>query len=100
MKEKLKNIESSYEDLIDEDGEVRTPSDFSKIKFMRVKDVFPELAEYSRQRKAGRPPVEAPKKSKTFKLSQDVIEAIVQSGKGYNARVEKVLRESLAAGKI
>lgn len=86
--------------FIDEDGEVTFPEDLSHIRFIPLKDVFPELAEYSRKRRAGRPPVEAPKKSKTFKLSQDLIEAIVKSGKGYNARVEKVLRDGLVDGKI
>lgn len=86
--------------LIDDDGEVRPLSYNDNVRFSMLKDSFPELAAYSAKRKAGRPKVDAPKKSKSFKLSQDLIEAIVASGKGYNARVEAMLREGLAQGKI
>ncbi len=40
----------------------------------------------------GRPRVEHPKKIQSFKLSPDVIDAIKSSGKGFNGRVEAVLR--------
>jgi len=43
-------------------------------------------------RKAGRPTVVKPKKITTFKLSQEVIEAIKATGRGYNARVDAALR--------
>lgn len=63
------------------------------------KEGFPEA--YNDWKKSrGRPKVASPKKIKSFKLSQDVIEAIVTSGKGYNARVENVLRNAINAGQI
>lgn len=65
-----------------------------------LRDVFPELAEYAEKRKRGRPPVAAPKRVKSFKLSPALIEAIVKSGKGYNARVERVLRHAVEKGLI
>ena len=46
----------------------------------------------------GRPRVAKPKKLKSFKLAQDVIDAIVASGKAYNARVEAVLRTAFVGG--
>lgn len=63
------------------------------------KEGFPEA--YKDWKKTrGRPKVASPKKIKSFKLSQDVIEAIVTSGKGYNARVEAVLRNAIISGQI
>jgi uncharacterized protein (DUF4415 family) len=40
----------------------------------------------------GRPPVETPKKHIGFRLAAAGVRA---TGKGYNARVEKVLRDAL-----
>lgn len=52
------------------------------------------------RRASGRPKAEAPKVHVGFRLAADVVEGIKQTGKGYNARVEDVLREALAAGKL
>ncbi len=41
----------------------------------------------------GRPKSESPKVRVGFRLSADLVEKIRASGKGYNVRVEKVLRE-------
>jgi uncharacterized protein (DUF4415 family) len=48
----------------------------------------------------GRPPVETPKVHIGFRLAADVVEGVKATGKGYNARVEKVLREALAQGRF
>ena len=48
----------------------------------------------------GRPPVESPKIHIGFRLAADVVKGIRATGSGYNARVEKVLREALAKGKL
>jgi uncharacterized protein (DUF4415 family) len=42
----------------------------------------------------GRPRVSEPKKLQSFKLSQEVIAAVKASGRGFNARVEAVLRSA------
>jgi uncharacterized protein (DUF4415 family) len=42
--------------------------------------------------------VVTPKVHIGFRLATDVVEGIRATGKGYNARVEKVLREALAKG--
>jgi uncharacterized protein (DUF4415 family) len=62
------------------------------------KEVFPDL--YREWKKMGRPPVAAPKIHIGFRLAADVVSAIRASGRGYNARVEKVLRDALAKGKL
>jgi uncharacterized protein (DUF4415 family) len=51
-------------------------------------------------RRIGRPPVDDPKVHVGFRLARDVVDGIRATGKGYNARVEKVLREALADGRL
>jgi uncharacterized protein (DUF4415 family) len=51
-------------------------------------------------KRVGRPPAETPKVQIGFRLSPDVVERIRASGPGYNARVEEVLREAIANGRI
>ncbi len=76
-----------------------TKEDFKKAK--KFKELPKSLqAGLLSLKKRGRPPVAAPKKVKTFKLSPDLIDKIITSGKGYNARVEQALREAVSAGKI
>ena len=48
----------------------------------------------------GRPRVESPKVHIGFRLAADVVEGVRATGKGYNARVEKVLCEALAKGEL
>ncbi|MBV8525457.1 MAG: BrnA antitoxin family protein [Acetobacteraceae bacterium] len=62
------------------------------------KEVFPR--QYKAWKKMGRPPVESPKIHIGFRLAADVVKGIRATGRGYNARVEKVLREALAKGKL
>jgi len=62
-------------------------------------EVFPELYA-SWQRTRGRPPIENPKKHISFRLPPDLVDGIRASGAGYNGRVEQVLREALASGKL
>ena len=82
--------------LTDKDGEVRELSaeDFREMK--PVRDVMPELvgamAEF--RKKLGRPKIAEPKVHIGFRLAPDVVESIRASGPGYNARVERVLREA------
>jgi uncharacterized protein (DUF4415 family) len=73
-----------------------TEEDFAKAK--PFKEVFPE--QYERWKARGRPKLEAPKKHIGFRLAADVVNGIKASGRGYNARVEKVLRDALARGEL
>ncbi len=73
-----------------------TDKDFARAKPFEA--VFPE--QYKTWKKMGRPKVERPKIHIGFRLAADVVDAVRATGKGYNARVEKVLRDALAQGKL
>ncbi len=73
-----------------------TEEDFARAR--SFKEVFPE--QYAAWKRRGRPPVASPKRHIGFRLAADVVEGIRATGKGYNARVEKVLREALAKGRL
>ena len=48
----------------------------------------------------GRPKVVRPKAYIGFRFAADIVDSVKASGKGYNGRVEKVLRDALARGLI
>jgi len=73
----------------DEDAPEWTEAMFREAK--PLKEVFPAMYA-SWQKTRGRPKVDKHKKITTFKLSQEVIDAIKATGKGYNARVDAALR--------
>lgn len=50
--------------------------------------------------KRGRPVSAAPKQMIAFRFSPDLVNAIKAVGKGYNVRVEKVLRDAVRKGLI
>lgn len=81
-----------------EDGEVRelTDADFKRMKPLREIDLA--VVEAARNR-GGRPKAEAPKVHIGFCLAADIVSAIKATGKGYAARVERVLRDALEPGK-
>jgi len=91
-------------------NELKTPlADFdenpewTKEKFARAKpfkEVFPEQHASWKKNKGGRSPVESPKVHIGFRLAADVVTGVRATGPGYNARVEKVLREALAKGEL
>jgi uncharacterized protein (DUF4415 family) len=81
---------------IDDENPEWTEAHFAKAK--PFKEVLPEV--YEAWKKRGRPRVEAPKRHIGFRLAADVVEGIRATGRGYNARVEKVLREALAKGEL
>ena len=61
-------------------------------------EVFPKQSKALK--KGGRPPVAQPKLHIGFRLAADVVQGVRATGPGYNARVEKVLREALAKGEV
>ena len=89
------------ERLVDDDGEVRELTDADLAEFRPIQEVDPGmLAAVAEFRRRGRPPVDSPKVRIGLRLAPDVVRGIRASGRGYNARVEKVLREALAEGKL
>ncbi len=88
--------------LTDNEGEVRelTAEDFRRMR--PVADVDPGMIEAMRhlRNRVGRPKLETPKVHIGFRLAAPVVAGIKATGRGYNSRVESVLREALAAGKL
>ena len=73
-----------------------TAEDFARAR--PFKEIFPE--QYKAWKRMGRPPVESPKVHISFRLARDVVDGIRATGEGYNARVEKVLRDALKRGEL
>ena len=85
--------------MLDEDSPEWTAEDFARAR--PIQEVDPGmLKSVATTRKRGRPMVESPKLRVGFRLAADVVLGIRATGPGYNARVEKVLREALAEGKL
>lgn len=88
-------------DISQEDWESVDVPEATDAEFARARpfsEVFP--TQYKDWKKTGRPPVAAPKIHIGFRLAADVVIAIRATGRGYNARVEKVLRDALAKGEL
>ena len=87
--------------LTDKDGEVRELAAADMKHFWPIQETDPGMLEaVAHYRKRGRPPVEKPKMRIGFRLAADVVAGVRASGRGFNARVEKVLRDALANGKL
>ena len=85
-------------DLItDDENPEWTEADFARAKPFR--DVFPAQFE-AWKRHRGRPKVDAPKVMMGFRLAADLAAGIKAIGKGYNARVEKLLRDAIDEGRL
>jgi uncharacterized DUF497 family protein len=85
--------------VLDDDNPEWTAEDFARAR--PIQETDPGMLEaVAAFRRRGRPPVERPKKRMGFRLAADVVDGIRATGRGYNARVEKVLREALAQGKL
>ena len=80
-----------------DDNPELTDADFARAR--PFTETFPDLARQLRAQ-GGRPRLARPKVHVGFRLAADVVEGIKATGKGYNARVERVLREALAQGKL
>ena len=81
----------------DDDNPEWTKEDFAQAR--PFKEVFPAQHQAWKNR-GGRPRAERPKVHVGFRLAADIVEGIRASGKGYNARVEQVLQDALADGKL
>jgi uncharacterized protein (DUF4415 family) len=68
-----------------------TDEDFARAR--PFPEVFPELME-SINRSRGRPKLDAPKKLVTLRLDQDVIEKFRATGRGWQSRINEVLKHA------
>jgi len=70
--------------------------------FRPIREVDPGMVDAAEQfRRRGRPAIgDTPKLHIGFRLAADLVHAIRATGRGYNARVERVLREALAKGEL
>lgn len=85
--------------MSERDKDIPELSNEDFVRAKPFKEVFP-AAHQTWKNRGGRPPVERPKVHVGFRLAADVVEGIKATGKGYNARVERVLREALAKGEL
>jgi uncharacterized protein (DUF4415 family) len=82
----------------DEENPEWTEEDFARARPFR--EVFPEQFASWQKKRLGRPPAENRKVHISFRLAGDVVDAIRKSGRGYNSRVERVLRAALERGEL
>jgi len=54
----------------------------------------------ARQKHTGRPPVANPKRPTTIRLSPEVIDAFRATGRGWQARIDALLREAVEQGRV
>ncbi len=86
---------SELDPLTDEDGEVRelTAADFARAKPISY---FPELAEAMRRARGERGPQIAPVKQRVgLRLDADVLARFRASGRGWQARINDILKQHL-----
>jgi len=78
----------------DPDNPEWTEEDFKRARPFR--EVFPELLEKIEEmrRSRGRPKLETPKKLVSLRLDQDVIEKFRATGKGWQSRINDVLKRA------
>ncbi|MBA8902869.1 BrnA antitoxin family protein [Phyllobacterium sp. P30BS-XVII] len=87
-------VDDATGELIGPDPEIERPlTDEELTRARPFKDVFPELYE-SIQRARGRPPVDTPKKQITLRVDQDVIAKFKATGKGWQSRINEVLKQA------
>jgi uncharacterized protein (DUF4415 family) len=82
----------------DDDNPEWTPEDFAKAR--PAADVLPEfIGEKATQellhRSRGRPPKAERKVNQTLRLDPDVLEAFRQEGRGWQARINEILRANM-----
>jgi len=80
-----------------------TKKEFQSMKWLHGLDGLAQILgeeSVAPLRMRGRPPVASPKKRITLRLDDKIISALHAIGKGYNARVEKLLLKAIEQGKL
>ena len=88
-------VDDASGDLIGPDPAIERPlTDAEAARLRPLAEVLPELAE-SIKRGRGRPPVDTPKKQVTLRIDAEVLERLRSSGKGWQGRVNEVLKKAV-----
>lgn len=75
-----------------------TDEDFARAKPFR--EVHPEFYAVWEKNRGGRPRVENPKLHLGVRMAADVVNGLRATGRGYSVRLENLIREALAQGKL
>jgi uncharacterized protein (DUF4415 family) len=87
-------VDDKTGDLIGPDPELERPrTDEELSKFKPFAEVHPDLYE-SIKRARGRPPVASPRRQISIRLDPDVIEKFKATGKGWQNRINEVLKQA------
>jgi len=88
-------VDNATGELIGPDPEIERPlKDNESAEARPFAEVLPELAE-SIRRGRGRPPLDRPKKQVTLRLDADVLDRLRSSGRGWQKRVNEVLKKAV-----
>jgi uncharacterized protein (DUF4415 family) len=88
-------VEDRTGELIGPDPEIERPRNNEELaRMVPFEEALPDLAE-SIRRGRGRPPKESPKMQVTLRLDADVLERLRSSGKGWQGRVNDVLKKAV-----
>ena len=82
---------------IDEENPELTDEAVARARPFR--ELHPEFYE-GWKNKGGRPPIENPKTVLAVRMAADLVSGVKATGRGYNGRLEKLIREALASGKL
>lgn len=85
--------EAAIQRRIAADPDAAEASDEALAQARPFAAAFPELAD-SIRRARGRPPVEKPRRHVSLRLDPDVLEKFKATGKGWQSRINDVLRDA------
>jgi len=86
--------EARIQRLIADDPDASEASDEQLAQAKPFVEAFPQFAEAVR-RARGRPPVDSPRQQVSLRLDPDVIEAYRRTGKGWQGRINDILRKAI-----
>ena len=84
--------------VIDDENPELTDDAVARARPFR--ELHPQFFEAWQKNKGGRPHVESPKRVLAVRMAADVVNGVKATGKGYNGRLENLIREALANGKL
>jgi len=62
--------------------------------------IVSDAEDRARQKRMGRPPLDNPKRATTIRLSPQVLAAFKATGKGWQTRIDALLCEAVAQGRV